>query len=254
MDLAPLRRGDLYVAATVLVWVPVVLGLDHFCARGGQVLLGLASWLLLAGLLRRETPLMRVSVLVVVAYATVIELTFSGWLGTYTYRLPGVPFFVPPGHGLIYLGAVCLGRSALLRAKPRLSVGLTAVAVTLYAGWGLFLSPRLDVLGALWAGCLLWFLFRGRAPLVYVGAFVMVTYLELVGTRLGTWTWGTHDPILGWIAMGNPPSGAAGGYGFFDAAALAFSPALLALWYRLSAGRSAPPVEVAAQPEVREAA
>jgi hypothetical protein len=67
VDLAPLRRGDLSVAAAVMVWVPVVLGLDHFCGRAGQVLLGLASWVLLASLLRRETPLMRVSVLVVVA-------------------------------------------------------------------------------------------------------------------------------------------------------------------------------------------
>jgi hypothetical protein len=59
-----------------------------------------------------------------------------------------------------------------------------------------------------------------------VGAFVIVTYLELMGTSLGTWTWQLRDPILGIVAIGNPPSGAAGGYGFFDAAALLGAPGL----------------------------
>jgi hypothetical protein len=36
-----------------------------------------------------------------------------------------------------------------------------------------------------------------------------------------------RDPILGIVAMGNPPSGAAGGYGFFDAAALWAAPRLV---------------------------
>ena len=44
---------------------------------------------------------------------------------------------------------------------------------------------------------------------------------------MGTWTWQARDPILGLVAMGNPPSGAAGGYGFFDAAALWAAPRLV---------------------------
>jgi hypothetical protein len=74
---------------------------------------------------------------------------------------------------------------------------------------------------------LAWFLVKGRNQLVFVGAFVVVTYLELLGTGLGTWTWQVRDPILGVVAMGNPPSGAAGGYGFFDAAALLLAPRLI---------------------------
>src|SRR5439155_8518328 len=83
------------------------------------------------------------------------------------------------------------------------------------------------LLGAFWFACLALFLLRGRNPLVFVGAFLVVTYLELLGTRLGTWTWQARDPILGLVAMGNPPSGAAGGYGFFDAAALWAAPRLV---------------------------
>jgi hypothetical protein len=64
-----------------------------------------------------------------------------------------------------------------------------------------------------------------------VGAFLVVSYLELVGTSLGTWTWQSEDPT-GLVAIGNPPSGSAGGYGWFDLAALLLAPRLLALLRR----------------------
>ena len=58
-----------------------------------------------------------------------------------------------------------------------------------------------------------------------------MSYLEIVGTHLGTWAWGTHDPT-GLVSIGNPPSGAAGGYGWFDLAGLLAAPYLLALTRR----------------------
>jgi len=106
-------------------------------------------------------------------------------------------------------------------------VTATVVVGGAYAAWGLSpLAPRLDVLGAFWFCCLLGFLRWGRSRLLYVGAFFVVTYLELLGTSLGTWAWQPHDPT-GLVAMGNPPSGAAGGYGWFDLAAVTVGPALL---------------------------
>ena len=57
---------------------------------------------------------MRVQTLVVVALATCVEYTFSPLLQAYTYRIGTVPLFVPPGHGLVYLAALTLGRSALV--------------------------------------------------------------------------------------------------------------------------------------------
>ncbi|MDQ1695941.1 MAG: hypothetical protein QOJ03_1294, partial [Frankiaceae bacterium] len=102
------------------------------------------------------------------------------------------------------------------------------------------------VLGAIWFGCLVLFLLRGRQPLVFIGAFAVVTYLELLGTGLGTWTWQVRDPVLGVVAMGNPPSGAAGGYGFFDAAALWLAPRLLT--WRASARRERTDDVVVQQP------
>ena len=213
--------------AAVLAWIPLVLVLDRHASLGQQRLLGVGTWLLLAALLSRYDVRTRLQVGVVVVFATAVEYTFSGWLGVYTYRLHDVPWFVPPGHGLVYLGALTMGRSALVARHRRWLVPATLAVAGSYATWGLFLSGRRDVLGAFWFACLALFLLRGRNPLVFVGAFLVVTYLELLGTRLGTWTWQVRDPILGIVAMGNPPSGAAGGYGFFDAAALWLAPRLV---------------------------
>ena len=220
----PLR--DATVVACTLTWVPLVLVLDRGVGVWSQRALGLLTWVLLGWLLRRETPLVRAQVAVVVAFATAVEYTFSPLLEVYVYRLDNVPAFVPPGHGLVYLCALALGRSAVVQRRRAPLVVVTVLAGAAYAGWGLFLSDRLDVLGAVWFGCLLGFLRWGRSTTLYVGAFVVVTYLEILGTWLGTWEWQAHDPT-GLVAIGNPPSGAAGGYGWFDLAAVLAAPWVL---------------------------
>jgi len=218
---------ELSAALAVVGWIPAVLGMDRLVGLPGQRVLGLLTWALLLGLLRRESPHTRAQVAVVVVFATLVEYCFAGWLGVYVYRLHNVPAFVPPGHGLVYLAALSIGRSALARVHRRPLVTATVAVGGAWAIWGLALSPRPDVLGAFWFGCLLAFLAWGRQPAVYAGAFLVVSALELLGTGLGTWRWALVDPITGWVSMGNPPSGAAGGYGWFDAAAIALAPGLV---------------------------
>ena len=222
-------RRDLTPAAVVVTWVAVVLGLDTGASLLEQRGLGAVTWLLLVILLRRESRATRVQVTVVVAYASLVEYVFAGWLGVYVYRLHNVPSFVPPGHGLVYLAALSIGRSAWAARHERVLLGSTLAVCGGWAVWGLLLSPTRDVLGAFWFGCLLVFARWGRSRLVYAGAFLVVSYLELVGTGLGTWAWQQHDPT-GLVAIGNPPSGIAGGYAWFDAAALALTPRLVAWW------------------------
>jgi hypothetical protein len=72
------------------------------------------------------------------------------------------------------------------------------------------------------------FLWRSRARAAYAGVFVVVAALELYGTAIGTWRWATDLPGLG-IPDGNPPSGVASGYVWFDVMALLLAPRLLAL-------------------------
>jgi hypothetical protein len=218
---------ELRLAGLVAVWVLVVLAADAHASLMQQRLLGAGTWLLLAAVLRGETRATRVQVGIVVVFASTIEYVFAGWLGVYVYRLHNVPSFVPPGHGLVYLAALSLGRSAFAHRHARVVMTATVVLCGGWVAWGLLLSERTDVLGALWFGCLLVFMRRGRTPLVYCGAFVVTSYLELYGTGIGAWAWQSHDPT-GLLGIGNPPSGIAGGYCFFDAAALWLTPRLLA--------------------------
>lgn len=224
------------MAGVVAGWVLGVLILDAAAGIWQQRTLGVLTWLLLLALLRREPRAVRLQVAVAVIFASWVEYTFAGQLGVYTYRLHNIPSFVPPGHGLVYLGALALGRSDLFRARSRLVLGAVLAAGGCWAVWGLLLAPRRDVLGALWFGCLMAFILRGRAPLVYAGAFLLTAYLEVLGTSLGSWTWGLRDPT-GLLAIGNPPSGVAGGYCFFDAAALALAPRLATLLSAATRGR-----------------
>jgi hypothetical protein len=239
--------ADLRIAGIVFAWIGAILLLDAVPAGqsvelGRQVVLAGLTWLVLAGLLRRETVLVRVQTLLVVVLATIVEYTFSPLLEAYTYRIGTVPGFVPPGHGLVYLGALALGRSRLLREHSRFAVTAVVVLGGAWAGYGVLFAERTDVLGAFWFCCLLGFLAWGRSTtgrLLYVGAFLVVSYLELVGTALGTWAWQREDPVLQLIGQGNPPSGAAGGYGWFDLYAGLLAPVVIGWWSRRQGVRAA---------------
>jgi len=174
----------------------------------------------------------RAQTAVVVAFATVVEYVFSPGLEVYVYRFDNVPAYVPPGHGLVYLSAFALGHAPVVRRHLKVAVGVAVVGLGAWAVHGLWLAERPDALGAFWFACLVAFLRWGPSTEVYVGAAVVVTWLEVLGTRLGTWTWQREDPV-GWLTIGNPPTGAAGGYGWFDLVALLTAPALLAAWGRL---------------------
>ena len=227
--------SDWRTPVVVLVWIPVTLGLDQGASLVQQYLLGAFTWLLLFVLLRRESTLVRVQTAVVIVFATMIEYTFSPWLEVYTYRLDNVPAFVPPGHGLVYLAALCMGRSRFFSVHARPLIASAVVVGGLYALWGVSpLAPRPDVLGVFWYACMIGFLVWGRSRMLYVGAFIIVTYLELIGTWLGAWTWAAQDPT-GVVSLGNPPSGAAGGYGWFDLAAITLAPLLIRWWRPSSA-------------------
>jgi hypothetical protein len=161
-----------------------------------------------------------------VAFATLGEVTGSLVWGVYTYRLHNLPLFVPPAHGLVYLTGFSLAL-ALERHVRALVIAAAAVAST----WGLLgltLLPRRDVAGAIGVPLLLLFLWRGRNRAIYAGVFLVVASLELYGTALGTWRWARALPGLG-IPDGNPPSGVASGYVWFDVMALVTAPAVLGL-------------------------
>lgn len=217
------------LAPLVMAWITVVLVLDSDGSLWTQRLLGLLTWALLAAVLVRESTLVRVQTAIVVCFASLIEYTFSPLLEVYVYRFDNVPAYVPPGHGLVYLSALAVGRSRWVRAHLRACMAVVIGLGGAWALWGLFGPERVDALGAFWYACLVGFLLWGPSRPLYVGAFVVVSYLEIVGTALGTWEWQPYDPT-GIVAIGNPPSGAAGGYGWFDLAAILLAPVLIRWW------------------------
>ncbi len=230
-------RDRLGAVASVLMmgWLTVVLWLDRAGGEGtlwSQRGLGLLTWVVLLLALRRVSPGVRAQTAVVVVFATVVEYTFSAGLEVYTYRFDNVPAYVPPGHGLVYLSAFALGHAAFVQRRLRAAELAVLVVGGAWAAYGILLANRPDMLGAFWFLCLAGFLAWGPSKQVYVGAFVVVSWLELAGTGLGNWAWGTHD-FTGWVTIGNPPSGAAGGYGWFDLAGLLLAPFVLRTISRL---------------------
>lgn len=226
------RTPGLFVPSVAAI---TLLGLwfDSLSGIRLQLLFALCAWIFLVIAFRYQTSERRAQVAVVVAVATCAEIVGSIIWGVYQYRLGNLPLFVPPGHGLVYLTGAAISETSLFRRRPRVLVG---VAMTLLLGWavlGLTGLPRTDVSGVIGAATLAIFLLFGRAPAIYAGVFLAVAFLEIYGTAVGTWTWAAEVPGVG-IPQGNPPSGAASGYVFFDIAALTLGPALLrcARWLR----------------------
>lgn len=225
------RDPVLFCIATLVITV-AGLALDRYADLGAQLLLALCTWGFLAIAFVHLSPMERAQTSVVVVVATCAEIIGSVIWGVYSYRLGNLPLFVPPGHGLVYLTGLRLSQTPLFAARPQILVRIAITGVTVWALLGLTVLGRTDVAGAVGAAVLVVFLLRGRAPAVYAGVFVAVAFLEIYGTWIGTWTWAAEIPGLG-VSDGNPPSGAASGYVFFDIAALALAPWLLRSWSRL---------------------
>jgi hypothetical protein len=225
-------------ALSLLGFIAALLAVDTLVDARAQLLLGLAAWIALAVALRGVPPLLRAQALVVVVVATAAEVVGSILWGVYTYRLENLPSFVPPCHGIVYLA----GASLAAWAAPRREL-LVRVAVVAVLAWGLAgvtVLPRADVGGAIGAALLAVYLVRGRAPTVYAGVFLVVAWLELYGTAIGTWEWAVTVPGTG-VPQGNPPSGVASGYVWFDIVALSVAPRLSRWAVRIRPGSPALP-------------
>ncbi len=220
----PHRRHDYFIAIFCFFCVAVCLLVDADASLAKQSALGVCAWVFLIGLLLGETVEVRVQVMIAVAFATIGEHFASPYMGGYIYRFHNVPAYVPPGHGMVYLTAVALARSGLFLRHARAIALLVFFACGLWSLWGIGpWAERGDVVGASLFVVFLIFLLRGRSPLIYLAAFFITTWLELIGTAAGTWRWVAIDPVLS-LPQGNPPSGVAAWYCLVDWVAMTGAP------------------------------
>ena len=214
------RMRDYGIAAFTFFSVAISSLLEMSASVERQQLLGAFAWMFLGALLLGENRETKAQVVIAVLFATIGEHFASIYMGGYTYRFENVPAYVPPGHGMVYLTAVALARSGLFVRHPG-KIAIFVVGVWgIWSLWGISGYPdRGDWVGALLFSIFLVWLIIGRSPMVYLAAFFITTWLELIGTAVGAWKWAAIDPLLGW-PQGNPPSGVGAWYCLVDAVAI----------------------------------
>jgi len=216
-----------------VAYTPPLLIIDsHVTSIWQQAGLGVLTFLVLGLLATRVPREVAFQVAVCVVVATGFEIVGSLIWGLYRYRFHNLPLYVPPGHGLVYLFAITGAATPLLQKHGRTAVLIVLAVVSAWALAGLTvlvpLTHRVDADGAVLLPLLAFFLLRTPRATMFVGIFVAVTELELIGTAVGTWTWLPVAPYLG-SHSGNPPSAIAGGYGVIDGTVLLVSMGLLRL-------------------------
>jgi hypothetical protein len=242
------RKRDYVIAAFTFACVAVCMLCEASASLEIQYALGFIALICLVGFLRGENREIRMQVLVAVAFTTIGEYVASVCMGGYIYRFENVPAYVPFGHGMVYLTSIALARSGLFLRHARAIVTTVVLVGGAWSIWGIsgYAEPG-DSGGAVLFCAFLICLFKGRSPLVYLAAFFITTWLEILGTAAGAWKWADVDPVFG-LSQGNPPSGVAVWYCLVDAVALCGGPLLsigvknVSEWY--NSGASFPrPVE-----------
>lgn len=219
-------KRDYIIAASTFACVAVCMLCEASASLQVQYVLGFIALVCLIGFLRGENREVRMQVLVAVAFTTIGEYVASVCMGGYIYRFENVPAYVPFGHGMVYLTSIALARSGLFLRYARAIATTVILLGGAWSIWGIsgYAEPG-DSGGAVLFCAFLICLFKGRSPLVYLAAFFITTWLEILGTAAGAWRWADVDPVFG-LSQGNPPSGVAVWYCLVDAVALGGGPLL----------------------------
>ena len=135
------------------------------------------------------------------------EHFFSIGLDMYTYRLGNVPLYVPPGHAIVYIAVVYFSKQTTVK-KYRITLEkYFTIFILLYST--LFLVVANDIFGFVMS-LLVIFLLRKhpRERLFFFSMYIVVAFLEIVGTNYGCWFWPkTAYGVIPFLKSANPPSG-----------------------------------------------
>ena len=227
------RARDASRRCCIAATSPALLAADHFASRGEQLALGVLTWGVLAAALAAPRSSASRQVLGVVASRP-------------SARSPARSSGASTATGCTTCRSSSRRRTgsssspgsrsprALARHERALVLAAAAIASTLGA-------PRADrarraATSRARSACRCCSSSSGAraTAALYASVFFVVACLELYGTAIGTWRWARTLPGLG-IPDGNPPSGVASGYVWFDVMALATAPLLLGCELRCAA-------------------
>jgi hypothetical protein len=211
-------------AVPVLLVAILFLDSERFSIHyeSGQSAANLLTLVFFFWVLHGSNPRLRRLMFIGVAVATVGEVSFALLIGMYEYRLQNVPLYVPPGHAILYAAVYQFIREPWVRRHARrVALVCYALGTAFSIGWLMIYN---DVYGCICFGVFSALIFYKReSRLFFVCMYLLVAYLELIGTYLQCWSW---PPFLlnKWpaIASANPPSGISVFYMGFDIACLGF--------------------------------
>ena len=144
------------------------------------------------------------------------EILFSLVFGMYHYRFGNIPLWVGFGHSLIYSSVYQLIRYRFVLEHQRLVKIFLISFVVLYTLFWFYKDN--DLFGLLTTiGFLILLVIAKKSQIFFLVMFLVVAYIEQVGTTTLTWYWPTT--LMSYfenIPSGNPPSGIAIFYFLFD--------------------------------------
>jgi len=223
---APPPRLSRAMLATLVLTVIIGLPVDKFGGIPGQLVVSVWTWGLFLVLLARINQQLRLPLMLCLVISTFGECVLSLLWGLYGYWLHNVPFFVPPGHVLLF----ALG----LTVAPRFPRWAIALVCVFAAGYGLkAYMTSTDTVSAALAVFFLVFMAFGSNRRLYATMFVVSLLMELYGTRIGNWVWGPEIPGLP-LTSANPPLCVGGVYCALDLCVVN-ADRLLRRWRRPSA-------------------
>ncbi|NOQ34989.1 MAG: hypothetical protein GQ569_03745 [Methylococcaceae bacterium] len=208
------HRKDYFIVLFSLTFITIAVNYDGSGSLADQKILAVMAWTFLISMLWGEDKNTRMQVILTLIFATMAEHFAALYMECYSYRFKNLPSYVPPGHGVVYMAIVALARSGFFQRYARKIAIFAVMTGGTWALWGI-IADRQDLTGTVLFCIFLAYFFKGRAPMIYLGAFFISTWLEIVGTFSGTWAWAEIDPIFG-LTQGNPPSGVAACYCFVD--------------------------------------
>lgn len=162
------------------------------------------------------------------------EYLFSIALNMYTYRLNNVPHYVPPGHAIVYVSAIYFCKEGIVKQNKLALEKFLGLFILMYAS--IFLIVKNDIFGFVMS-VLVIILMRNkpRERLFFFTMYVVVAFLEIVGTHYQCWFWpNTAFGFFDFLKSANPPSGISLFYFLLDLGCLwLYKQTHLVAWQRM---------------------